>query len=172
MIPENEQGVIVLFAEGAKEAEVEILAIQSAYPDALVLKDGKEWRVEFEFLSSNFVSHAHDPTKCDMIVCWQNDDEKNPMPTIELSDPGWKRAEWTKPTISDRNAAFWRLRALTAEKQLRELENNNTPVAEKTTQKRDQILLLGQVPDLPQSEIARILGASRSYVSEVLRDAE
>jgi len=169
MIPENELGVIILFAEATQDVGFEILAIQSAYPDAVVLRDGIEYRVEFEFIASNFVNHGHNPSKCDLIVCWENDDEENPMPILELSDPDWKMKKWAKPTSSDRNAAYWRHRALKAEKEMNVLKNGNTTKLDKSTQKRDQILLLAKVPGISQAEIARIIEASPSYVSEVIR---
>jgi hypothetical protein len=29
--------------------------------------------VEFELSASNFIAHKHDPSRCDYIVCWEND---------------------------------------------------------------------------------------------------
>jgi hypothetical protein len=28
--------------------------------------------IEFEYRSRNFLVHGHDPAKCDLIVCWEN----------------------------------------------------------------------------------------------------
>lgn len=45
------------------------------YPDAILVNFETEERmnVEFEEFSSDFKVHGHDPTKCDLIVCWIHD---------------------------------------------------------------------------------------------------
>jgi hypothetical protein len=50
-------------------------------------KDGwKDVSVEFEYKSSNFSQHHHDPNQCDMIICWEHDWSECPknIEVIEL----------------------------------------------------------------------------------------
>jgi hypothetical protein len=72
--PENEQGVVFLFADLARRRwgmRIEIL--QAGFPDCVAFQRGKRTRIEFEFRSSNFRVHRHDPKGCDLIVCWIDD---------------------------------------------------------------------------------------------------
>ena len=66
-------------------------AIQSVYPDCeakrCVDRKQNRWqhvRIEFEFKSSNFREHGHDPAGCDLIVCWEHDWPTCPVEVIEL----------------------------------------------------------------------------------------
>lgn len=66
-------------------------AIRSGFPDCEAKRriDSKKdhWervRIEFEYVSSNFREHGHNPAKCDLIVCWQHDWEECPLEVIEL----------------------------------------------------------------------------------------
>ncbi|MBX4212403.1 hypothetical protein KW787_03050 [Candidatus Pacearchaeota archaeon] len=43
------------------------------FPDFIMLKDNKEFRVELETISSNFILHKHDVTKVDEVVCIKKD---------------------------------------------------------------------------------------------------
>ena len=47
--------------------------IRPGYPDCIAYRDGKRIRIEFEYRSSNFARHRHDPNDCDWIVCWIHD---------------------------------------------------------------------------------------------------
>lgn len=90
MIPENEQGVVVLFSQQAEEAGFEIVSIQHRFPDAIIKHKGEEYRAEFEFKASNFIAHKHDPRGCDLIICWEDDSPLDfPLPILALSKPGW-----------------------------------------------------------------------------------
>ncbi|MBN1830440.1 MAG: winged helix-turn-helix domain-containing protein, partial [Deltaproteobacteria bacterium] len=76
--PINEQGVILLFAALCHDLGFMIEAIRSAFPDALLRRRNPKgtWnscRAEFEFKSSSFKSHKHDPKLCDLIICWDHD---------------------------------------------------------------------------------------------------
>lgn len=86
--PVNELGVVYLWGILSKELGFEIELIQSNFPDCYAkrrVKDGwQSVKVEFEFLASNFIKHGHDITKCDLIVCWQNDWKDCPIEIIEL----------------------------------------------------------------------------------------
>jgi hypothetical protein len=98
--PENEQGVVYLFASLQKKYGVRIAQIQSGYPDCIAYHGEKRIRIEFEYRSSNFVQHKHDPNKCDWIVCWKHDSYNIPkrIRIIELRrhfGHGWE--VWVKP---------------------------------------------------------------------------
>lgn len=75
--PENELGVVFLFAALAKRWGLRIESVRSGFPDCIAYqrtgKGDKRRRIEFEFCSSNFKTHGHDPRKCDWIVCWEHD---------------------------------------------------------------------------------------------------
>lgn len=63
------------------------------YPDAVCvvkMKDGKELRmeIEFEWFSSNFKKHGHDPRKCNLIVCALHNWEEAPIPVLEVFPNG------------------------------------------------------------------------------------
>lgn len=91
--PVNEQGVVFLFGKISEELGFSIEAIRTEYPDCngkrLIDKNKNLWEpvtVEFEYLSSNFVEHGHDPTKCDVIVCWIHDWADCSLEVIELKE--------------------------------------------------------------------------------------
>ncbi len=89
--PTNEQGVVCLFGMVCAELGLIVEAFQSVYPDCEAKRciDNKHdrWqrvRIEFEYLSSNFLGHGHDPAGCDLIVCWEHDWRECPLEVIEL----------------------------------------------------------------------------------------
>lgn len=75
--PRNELGVVFLFAHVAKRLQFRIEEIRAAYPDCIAYRHAgeseKRVRIEFEFRSSSFKAHAHDPKECDCIICWSHD---------------------------------------------------------------------------------------------------
>jgi len=89
--PTNEQGVVYLFGMVSSELGLIVEAIQQSFPDCEAKRcvDAKlnRWqrvRIEFEFRSSHFHEHGHDPAGCDMIVCWEHDWPECPLEVIEL----------------------------------------------------------------------------------------
>lgn len=88
--PVNELGVVFLFATIAKKLRMRVELIQAAFPDCIAYrKTGRgerKVRIEFEYKAKNFVAHKHDPKKCDMIVCWENNWQNAPkhIEIIEL----------------------------------------------------------------------------------------
>jgi len=83
LIPHNEQGVILLFGKYYDYLGFHVLDIHRISPDCLAEKDGKEVKIEFEYASSNFITHAHNPKECDLVICWLKDIEL-PVQTLEL----------------------------------------------------------------------------------------
>ena len=75
--PLNENGVIFLFSklQDKLPQSITIEAIRPAFPDAKGRKrTEKGWIdvwIEFEYLSSHFKQHKHDPHDWDIIVCWE-----------------------------------------------------------------------------------------------------
>jgi len=89
--PIDEQDVIFLFAIIFSELGFVIESIRTEYPDCeakrRIHKTKDRWervKIEFEFKSSNFKKHGHDPEQCDLIVCWIDDWKKCPIEVLEL----------------------------------------------------------------------------------------
>lgn len=89
--PINEQGVVYLFGMVSYELGFRVEAVQSGFPDCeakrCVDTKSNRWqrvRLEFEFRSSNFREHRHDPSGCDMIVCWEHDWTDCSLEVLEL----------------------------------------------------------------------------------------
>ena len=86
--PLNENGVIFLFSKVHDKLGINIEAIQPGFPDAKgrrkVRKGWEDIWIEFEFKSSNFKVHGHDPKGCDAIICWEHDWKECPIEVIEL----------------------------------------------------------------------------------------
>jgi hypothetical protein len=89
--PINEQGVVFLFGMVSDELGFIVESIQAGYPDCeakrCVDRSNQRWqrvRIEFEFWSSNFKEHGHDPAGCDLIVCWEHDWVDCPLEVVEL----------------------------------------------------------------------------------------
>ncbi|HET9165409.1 MAG TPA: hypothetical protein VFP11_05390, partial [Candidatus Angelobacter sp.] len=75
--PVNEMGVMVLFSMMAQQLGFVIEAVQSGFPDCeakIEVEPGRwqHFRIEFEYESLQFKKHGHDPSHCDMIVCWRH----------------------------------------------------------------------------------------------------
>jgi hypothetical protein len=88
--PVNEQGVVFLFGMVAQELGYVVEIVRTGFPDCEAKRRvGKDrWekiRIEFEFQSRNFLSHCHDESGCDVIVCWENNWPDCPLEVIELS---------------------------------------------------------------------------------------
>jgi len=87
--PVNEQGVVLLFGMVARELGFLVDAVGAGFPDCRAKRRIKgeyyvEVDIEFEFKSSNFREHGHDPEKCGLIVCWEHDWRDCPLDVLEL----------------------------------------------------------------------------------------
>jgi hypothetical protein len=88
--PKGEAGVVFLFANIFKKLGFRIEEIGAAYPDCIAYRQvgdrEKKVRIEFEYRSSSFPLHRHDPKGCDCIVCWHHDwhDAPRRIEVIEL----------------------------------------------------------------------------------------
>jgi len=88
--PVNEQGVVFLFGMIARELGMYVEVVRPGYPDCIAKRfigrgRWEEVRIEFEYRSSHF---KHDPSECDMIVCWEHDWKECPkiIEVIELKE--------------------------------------------------------------------------------------
>lgn len=89
--PINEQGVVYLFGMISNKLGFLIESVRTDYPDCegkrCVDAKDKRWEqvfIEFEFRSSGFLNHGHDPERCDVIVCWIHDWDDCPLEVVEL----------------------------------------------------------------------------------------
>lgn len=103
--PLNENGVIFLFGKVVEDLNMYIEEIKPGFPDCIARRFvGKGWErvaVEFEYKSSNFKIHKHDPHKCDIIVCWEHDWKDCPLEVLELKEiiNGLENTTVEKPEI-------------------------------------------------------------------------
>ena len=75
--PLNEAGVILLFSRMMEDLGIIYESSPAEFPDMIgrirTVRGFERVRIEFEFRATNFFRHGHEPTGCDMIVCWDND---------------------------------------------------------------------------------------------------
>jgi hypothetical protein len=86
--PVNEMGVMVLFSMMAQHLGFVIESVQAGFPDCqakIEVEPGRwqHFRIEFEYESRGFKQHGHDPSQCDLIVCWRHN-WKNCPPHIQV----------------------------------------------------------------------------------------
>lgn len=88
--PLNENGVIFIFGKVIEDLNMYIEEIRPGFPDCVGRRfTGKGWEqvlIEFEYRSSNFLAHGHNPKECDIIVCWEHDWPDCPIEVIELKE--------------------------------------------------------------------------------------
>jgi hypothetical protein len=86
--PVNEMGVVALFGKLSEEMGFIIEEVRAEFPDCVARrKVDRGWErvaIEFEYKSSAFRRHRHDPDACDLIVCWEHDWETCPVPVLAL----------------------------------------------------------------------------------------
>lgn len=102
--PQNEIGVVYLFAHVARRKQFRIEEIRPQFPDCIAYRRSGEKeklvRIEFEYRSSSFKSHKHDPKQCDLIVCWTHDWPDCPLEVIELRKDFHSVPKiWIQPTL-------------------------------------------------------------------------
>ncbi len=96
--PLNENGVVFLFGRIIEDLHIYIEEIKPGFPDCVARRfTGKGWEkisIEFEYSSSNFRQHKHDPDECDLIVCWIHDWKSCPIEVIELKTEILQLENW------------------------------------------------------------------------------
>jgi hypothetical protein len=84
-VPKGEMGTREWFAAHLDEFGMSIINSATAFPDCIVeTDDGEVLRAEMEYKSGNFIAHKHEPSGCDIVICWLHDSEL-PLPVLELS---------------------------------------------------------------------------------------
>jgi hypothetical protein len=88
-VPTNEAGVMFLFAAMALDMGFMATMIRKEFPDCEALREisPNRWqrvRIEFEYLSRNFLRHGHRADGCDIIVCWIHNWPECPLEVVEL----------------------------------------------------------------------------------------
>jgi hypothetical protein len=82
--------VILLFSRVMDDLDIIYESSPPTFPDMVArrrtAKGYERVYIEFEFKSSNFIRHGHDPSKCDIIVCWEHDWKECPIEVIELKE--------------------------------------------------------------------------------------
>ena len=88
--PRNEMAVREWISSHLDELGYSIIKSGSACPDYILEEDktGEPIRAEVEYQNSNFIAHNHDPSSCDLILCWIHDGIL-PLPVRELSTDRW-----------------------------------------------------------------------------------
>ena len=88
--PLNEAGVILLFSRVMSDLGIVYESSPTAFPDMIgrirTERGFEKRRIEFEYRSSSFKQHGHDPNNCDLIVCWEHDWKDCPIEVIELKE--------------------------------------------------------------------------------------
>lgn len=91
--PVNEQGVVYLFGMIGHELGYLIESVRTSFPDCegkrCFDKRNNQWEhvtIEFEYKSSHFKDHGHNPDECDVIVCWIHDWDNCLVEVLELRD--------------------------------------------------------------------------------------
>jgi hypothetical protein len=70
----------------ADELGFKIKAIQAAFPDGILERNGQEIEVEFEYLSSNFLQHGHPLDRGCMCICWRKDVDLAGVEVLSLEE--------------------------------------------------------------------------------------
>lgn len=90
--PSSEQEVIGIFFAVLQDLNLPICIgeVREGFPDCLAwrtIEDGYErFNIEFELYSQNFREHGHDPEKCDLIVCWEDNWPGSPIEVLQLKE--------------------------------------------------------------------------------------
>lgn len=89
--PGNEFETVALFALLANSLGFKIISIGSAFPDGLVEKNGQQMKIEFEYLTSNYLRHYHQMSEDITCICWRKDCDIAPVDVISLEDEVLRR---------------------------------------------------------------------------------
>lgn len=84
-VPKNEDELKRIFFKIEELLGFEDVRLYMTYPDASAFYNGKEINIEFEYNSSNFKKHEHDENFCDIVICWEHDDDSLKIQVLEIS---------------------------------------------------------------------------------------
>jgi len=91
----DEKGVIFLFGRIFRFLNFDDVTVgheKAGDLDAWACRGQDITVIEFEARSKNFVKDKHDISKCDLIVCWENNWKECPIDVLEL-EYFWKKAQ-------------------------------------------------------------------------------
>lgn len=166
MVPTNEQGVVVVFAQEGPKHGFEIVSIQQGCPDAVVKYQDIEYRVEFEYQSANFDEHGHDIRDVDLIICWENTDGSI-LPVLALSEEEWYNQEIVLRTDTEREIAYWQYQAQYWENKHRRLQYKYWQDVKKPGHTGQSYRLDSEIDDRPKATVTDW----RMIASELLDEA-
>lgn len=122
--PRNEFELVILFAQYCVSiSDVEIVSFSGSFPDAVVSWNGEIYRVEFEYVSSNFLAHDHNPAGCDLIICWEDNNPYSVLPVVALNESDWFERGVRIVSDLEKTVHYWKRRAIIAENELSDLNN-------------------------------------------------
>jgi len=75
-------GVLLPYVEEHLGGNIVFEECSGEFPDCVMIVGGRRVRVEFEVYASNFIRHGHDPEKCDLLICWENDLAEPPVEDV------------------------------------------------------------------------------------------
>jgi hypothetical protein len=86
--PSCEQEIVAAFGLLATRLGYRILDLGGSFPDCKAKKvdTGEEVLIELELRSGEFHTHGHDPKKCDLVVCWEENVKLGKPDVITLKD--------------------------------------------------------------------------------------
>jgi len=147
--PECEEEVVMLFSLLIPYLEDSFVIdrYQGSFPDCFAMRNGQRIGIEFEVLSSNFYEHRHHEDldnlgKCDLIVCWRNDE---PQKTVTRNEKKFLKV---------------------AENRYIEVVSLDEVVERLEKEKSLRFILKGRRPDLEKASEERFFAQLREYVNE------
>lgn len=135
--PRNEQETIACFLLN-KPASWLVSAMGITYPDASLVIENKTFLVEFEYVSSNFISHKHNPKKCDFVICWAED---APADMVGVPILAINKGVWSVPnSLAPAQQEIYRLRTELnrARQQIKELTEGQVSCRPKPPAKKQK----------------------------------
>lgn len=82
-IPNNELETLVLFSLLAEKLGMQIVQVQSEFPDLEIITNGQLKKAEIEYLSSNYLEHGHPLSPEILCICWRKNKE---IPGVRIID--------------------------------------------------------------------------------------
>ncbi|MHA1654383.1 MAG: hypothetical protein ACTSVT_10380 [Candidatus Thorarchaeota archaeon] len=98
--PRSEMDVLFLFIKLHRKLGYKtIVKLQREFPDVQAIDENDDTvRIELELNASNFRTHGHDPRKCDVVICWDDD-------VGESWDPYWPPVKSLRQTLLELSEA-------------------------------------------------------------------
>jgi hypothetical protein len=87
-LPMSESEVIHLFSKLHESLGFKFIKeLRILFPDCIAIDEqNNEIRIEFEYRTSSFLTHKHDPSLCDLIICWEHDWKECPVKVLSFKE--------------------------------------------------------------------------------------